>query len=131
MADSILDTITLPDVVLAPESEQWAGIESQVEMSSGGAPMYWESETGGRKLFLHGDREHGEITRETLFDLIALSQVVGAEYTLTHEGIEYNVKFLHEDPNNPPVTASPVIEFGHGRSDTDLYRELVIQLMEV
>jgi len=122
-----LGGIELPDLTIENEFG-WTGVRSEVDRSSGGAPIIWEDVKTGQALDLVGRADTAWIMRATLKALRALAAVPRANYTLNYEGTEYTVRFRNED--GEAIYAEPLVPRPN-HEDTDYYRNVCIRLMIV
>lgn len=122
-----LGGVSLPDFVIDQEFA-WTGIEAAVDRTVGGAPIVWEREISGQPLDLVGAVDMAWATRNTIQAVRNLAAVPRATYTLDYEGMEYTVRFRHED--GAAIEAEPLVPRPN-HEGTDYYRNVRIRLMIV
>jgi hypothetical protein len=122
--------ITLPDDLIWENEHSFTGVDSRVEKSTGGAPIIWEGEIGGRPADLVGGDNWGWITLSQRKDMKALASVPRSTYELIHGTESYTVRFRNEE--GEPIEAEPVKPMpGYEMEDDDMYCNVRIKLMIV
>lgn len=123
----ILDTIVLPDLVIANEVG-WTGVYCETERALDGSLLIWENTVSGEPIDLIGGSDIAWIDRDVLMNVKELAEVSNAVYTLEYEGDIKQVRFRHEDGN--VISATPLVGRPN-REDSDRYANVIIKLMEV
>ncbi|OED40222.1 hypothetical protein ACH42_17055 [Endozoicomonas sp. (ex Bugula neritina AB1)] len=124
-----LDTITLPDDLLWINEFDWNPVEQSTERTLTGALLVQEQSLKfGRPIELSGGAEAGWVSRSTVVNLLALSQIANKVMTLTLPDLRtYSVIFDRQ--SGKPVEAQQVIPFAY--PDDDHHYSLTIRLLTV
>ena len=114
-----LGGITLPDdLSFEPTAYSWSSISSSVDRSLGGNLLVWENEIqNGQPIDLIALENRGWISKDIADQLLSSASVIGATYILNYRGINYNVRFRHQDW--PCLELYPII--ARKEFDTDSY----------
>lgn len=122
-----IDAVELPDLVPVPDFEFGdSGVDSRFYQSRAGTPIIFEQSRGYKEVDLVGGSNTGWVTRDTLKNLQSIANIPNTEYTLTYEGVLYNIRFRNWE--QPVIEADPLVPRPNP-SDSDLYHNLVIKLI--
>lgn len=107
----------------------WTGVLTEVDYSLARRPIIWEEPLpAGRPINLTGTENTGVLQRQILLDVLAIANIAGGVYVLNYNGVNYSVRFRHEDA--PAVYGEPLV--GREKAEgTDYYKNVAIKLMEV
>ena len=124
-----LDTITLPDDLLWINEFDWNPVEQSTERSLTGALLVQEQQMKfGRPIELSGGIEAGWVSRSTVVNLLALSQIANKIMTLTLPDLrKYSVIFDRQ--SGSPVEARQIIPFAY--PDDGFQYSLTLRLLTV
>lgn len=124
-----LGGIQLPDLWFDPMGRfGFTGVDARFAVSRGGNAIIWEQASGYKEADLVGGADTAWIDHATLVLLLGLASMPGAEYILSYEGTDYQVRFRNWEP--PVISADPI----HPRpnaDNTDYYRNVRIRLIIV
>jgi hypothetical protein len=121
-----LDSIDVTGLIIADSFP--SGINSVTEYSVDGSIIVFEKNINDAVINLVGGSDWGWLELSILRSIQDLAKVIGANYTLDHEGTLYTVRFRNEDP--PSVYGERLINRSN-QAVTDYYNNIIIKLMEI
>lgn len=120
--------ITLPNLRLLDEDFSASGITADTETADSGVLHVWENNVEGRPFNLVGTENRALIERSVLADMLALTTIINAEYTLNHHGRSIKYRWRHWDA---PVVEAQLIQIKSDPQSTDKYNNVIFKMMEI
>lgn len=124
----VLEGIDLGTDIHIEDEFSISRVQSTMVRSKDGVPLIWEQSVDSPEFDLVGMSNRGVLKRGIIEQIKALADVPNAQYTLSYDGNDKNVRFRNWEGS--AIEGNPLGP-RESMSDDDLYTDVRIKLMEV